>query len=181
MQDFGIPNENIKIDLTITRGLDYYTGTVYETFLKGYESIGSVCSGGRYDDLANNFTKQKFPGVGLSIGLTRLYYQLNEADLLNLEEEKKKSIIVIPMGEDVIDYGIDIVNDLRKHKIISQIYLEKGKVKKKFSYADNIGADLAIIVGGNEKENQEVSVKDFISGNQETIERKSLINFLEER
>ena len=181
MQAFEIPNENIKIDLTITRGLDYYTGTVYETFLKGYESIGSVCSGGRYDNLANNFTKQKFPGVGLSIGLTRLYYQLNEANLLNIEEEKEKSIIVIPMDEDVIDYGIDIVNDLRKHKITSQIYLEKGKVKKKFSYADNIGADLAIIVGGNEKENQEVSIKDFISGNQETIERKSLINFLEER
>lgn len=181
MQAFGIPKENIKIDLTITRGLDYYTGTVYETFLKGYESIGSVCSGGRYDDLANNFTKQKFPGVGLSIGLTRLYYQLNEANLLNLKEEAKDSIIVIPMDEDVVDYGVEIVNDLRNHGIISQIYLEKGKVKKKFSYADNIGASRAVIIGGNEKENQEVSVKDFISGNQETIKRECLINFLEER
>lgn len=181
MQAFGIPNENIKIDLTITRGLDYYTGTVYETFLKGYESIGSVCSGGRYDNLANNFTKQKFPGVGLSIGLTRLYYQLNEANLLNLKEETKESMIVIPMDEDVVDYAIEIVNNLRDNGIVSQIYLEKGKVKKKFSYADNIGANKAIIIGENEKENQEVSVKDFISGKQETIKRECLIKFLEER
>ena len=181
MQAFGIPKENIKLDLTITRGLDYYTGTVYETFLKGYESIGSVCSGGRYDDLANNFTKQKHPGVGLSIGLTRLYYQLNEANLLNLNEEKQESIIVIPMDEDVVDYSIDVVNDLRNNGIISQIYLEKGKVKKKFSYADNIGTKIAVIIGENEKENQEVSVKDFISGNQETVKRECLIEFLEER
>lgn len=181
MQDFGIPCENIKIDLTITRGLDYYTGTVYETFLKGYESIGSVCSGGRYDNLANNFTKQKFPGIGLSIGLTRLYYQLNEANLLKLKEEPKESVIVIPMDYDVVDYGIEIVNDLRNHGIISQIYLEKNKVKKKFSYADNIGAKKAVIIGSVEKENQEVSIKDFISGNQETIKRESLIDFLEER
>ncbi|MDO4605213.1 MAG: histidine--tRNA ligase [Helcococcus sp.] len=181
MQAFGIPKENIKLDLTITRGLDYYTGTVYETFLKGYESIGAICSGGRYDDLANNFTKQKYPGVGLSIGLTRLYYQLNEANLLNLNEEKQESIIVIPMDEDVVDYSIDVVNDLRNNGIISQIYLEKGKVKKKFSYADNIGAKKAVIIGGNEKENQEVSIKDFISGKQETIKKECLINFLEER
>lgn len=181
MQAFGIPKENIKLDLTITRGLDYYTGTVYETFLKGYESIGAICSGGRYDDLANNFTKQKYPGVGLSIGLTRLYYQLNEANLLNLNEEKQESIIVIPMDEDVVDYSIDVVNDLRNNGIISQIYLEKCKVKKKFSYADNIGAKKAVIIGGNEKENQEVSIKDFISGKQETIKKECLVNFLEER
>ena len=97
MQDFNLPSENVKIDFTITRGLDYYTGTVYETYLKDYEEIGAVCSGGRYDDLANNFTKKKFPGVGLSLGLTRLFYQLNEASLLTKQEEAiDKPILVIP-------------------------------------------------------------------------------------
>lgn len=181
MQAFGIPTENIKIDLTITRGLDYYTGTVYETFLKGYESIGSVCSGGRYDDLANNFSKQKYPGVGLSIGLSRLYYQLNEANLLNNLENINSPLIVIPMGDDVIDYGIEIVNELRASGFVSQIYLESGKVKKKFSYSDSIGVETAIIIGGDEKEKQEVTVKNFISGSQETISKDNLIDFLEEK
>lgn len=181
MQAFGIPTENIKIDLTITRGLDYYTGTVYETFLKGYESIGSVCSGGRYDDLANNFSKKKYPGVGLSIGLSRLYYQLNEANLLNNFENINSPLIVIPMGDDVIDYGIEIVNELRASGFVSQIYLESGKVKKKFSYSDSIGVETAIIIGGDEKEKQEVTVKNFISGSQETISKDNLIDFLEEK
>lgn len=179
MQIFGIPDENIKIDYKITRGLDYYTGTVYETFLNGYESIGSVCSGGRYDDLASNFSKQKFPGIGLSIGLTRLFYQLNEANLLGDNiNNSDEDILVIPMGEEELEYSIEIVNILRSSNIASQIYLENGKTKKKFSYADNIGVKTAIIIGRDEIKEDKVSVRNFESGEQELVEKNNLVDFI---
>ena len=179
MQIFGIPDENIKIDYKITRGLDYYTGTVYETFLNGYESIGSVCSGGRYDDLASNFSKQKFPGIGLSIGLTRLFYQLNEANLLGDNiNNSDEDILVIPMGEEELEYSIEIVNILRSNNIASQIYLENGKTKKKFSYADNIGVKTAIIIGRDEIKEDKVSVRNFESGEQELVEKNNLVDFI---
>lgn len=178
MKLFEIPEEAIKIDLTITRGLDYYTGTVIETFLKGYESIGSVCSGGRYEDLANNFTKQKYPGIGLSIGLTRLFYQLNEANLLKLEKEENNLILVLPMDESVMDYSIEIVNTLRNNNIKSQIYLESGKAKKMFNYADKIGVKKTLIIGENEKNNRSISIKDFNSGNQVEIEFNKLFDYI---
>lgn len=178
MKLFEIPEEAIKIDLTITRGLDYYTGTVIETFLKGYESIGSVCSGGRYEDLANNFTKQKYPGIGLSIGLTRLFYQLNEANLLKLEKEENNLILVLPMDESVMDYSIEIVNTLRNNNIKSQIYLESGKAKKMFNYADKIGVKKTLIIGENEKNNRSISIKDFNSGNQVEIEFNKLLDYI---
>lgn len=181
MKLFGIPEDKIKVDFTITRGLDYYTGTVYETFLNGYESIGSVCSGGRYENLASNFSKQKYPGIGLSIGLTRLFYQLNEANLLDkMKINTVRPVLVIPMDNDCIDYAINIVKDLRDNNIPSQVYLEGGKIKKKFTYADNINTKTALIVGGNEKANKTVSVRDYISGNQEEISREKLINYLGE-
>lgn len=179
MKNFGIPERNIKIDLSITRGLDYYTGMVYETFLNGYESIGSVCSGGRYENLANNFSKQKYPGVGLSIGLTRLFYQLNEIQLLeNQKLNMLNTVLVIPMSEDVMKYSIDIVNLLRENNISSQVYLESGKVKKKFSYADNQNIKTAIIIGEDEKNNKKVSVRDFISGKQDLIDIDDLITYI---
>ena len=178
MKLFEIPEEAIKIDLTITRGLDYYTGTVIETFLKGYESIGSVCSGGRYEDLTNNFTKQKYPGIGLSIGLTRLFYQLNEANLLKLEKEENNLILVLPMDESVMDYSIEIVNTLRNNNIKSQIYLESGKAKKMFNYADKIGVKKTLIIGENEKNNRSISIKDFNSGNQVEIEFNKLLDYI---
>lgn len=179
MKNFGIPERNIKIDLSITRGLDYYTGMVYETFLNGYESIGSICSGGRYENLANNFSKQKYPGVGLSIGLTRLFYQLNEVQLLeNQKLNMLNTVLVIPMSEDVMKYSIDIVNLLRENNISSQVYLESGKVKKKFSYADNQNIKTAIIIGEDEKNNKKVSVRDFISGKQDLIDIDDLITYI---
>lgn len=179
MQDFNLPSENVKIDFTITRGLDYYTGTVYETYLKDYEEIGAVCSGGRYDDLANNFTKKKFPGVGLSLGLTRLFYQLNEASLLTKQEETiDKPILVIPMDEESKRYAIELVNTLRKNDFASQVYLENGKAKKKFTYADRLDVEKVIIVGTNEMEANEVTVRNYINGDQKTINKEELIEFL---
>ncbi|MFM1538450.1 histidine--tRNA ligase, partial [Helcococcus bovis] len=179
MKMFGIPEKNIKIDLTITRGLDYYTGTVFETFLNGYESIGSVCSGGRYDNLASNFTKQKYPGIGLSIGLTRLFYQLNESKLLKKQEKTvSHNILVIPMNEEVLDYSIEVVNLLRNNDINSQIYLETVKTKKKFNYADKMGIKNAIIIGETEKQNNTVSLKNFDNGNQEELKLENLVEIL---
>ncbi len=179
MQKFGIPEDNIRLNLSITRGLDYYTGTVYETFLVGYESIGSVCSGGRYEDLASNFTKQKYPGIGLSIGLTRLYYQLNEAGLLNFMGDKGYiRALVIPMDECNLDYSIDVVDSLRKLDIRSQIYTEKAKMKKKFQYADRINADYAVIIGESEMEENKVSLRNMKTGEQEIIDKEKLGDFL---
>lgn len=180
MKLFGIPEENIKLDLTITRGLDYYTGTVFETFLDEYENIGSVCSGGRYDDLANNFTNNKYPGVGLSIGLTRLFYQFNEAGLLDEEKEIDDTIVVIPMNDDVLDYSIKVVNKLRENNIKSDIYLESGKMKKKFTYADRKNVNFGIIIGETEKESNQIAVRDFITGNQELVDFDNMIVYLRE-
>lgn len=179
MKKFGVNEENIKIDLTITRGLDYYTGTVFETFLVGYEDIGSVCSGGRYDSLANNFSKRNFPGVGLSIGLTRLFYQLNEAGLLkNIKNKISKKILILPMEQENIDYGIDILEKLREKGIKSDIYLEKGKAKKKFSYADKLGVNCTIVIGAREEKEKLVTFKDFETGKQDLYRIEEVIQML---
>ena len=117
---FGVPEGNYKIDLSIARGLDYYTGTVYETFLNDYPSIGSICSGGRYDNLATYYTKQKLPGVGVSIGLTRLFYQLKEANLIKSEDSSLTKAIILPM-ENCLDRAVEIANILRNNKVNTQI------------------------------------------------------------
>lgn len=179
MKKFGVNEENIKIDLTITRGLDYYTGTVFETFLIGYENIGSVCSGGRYDSLANNFSKRAYPGVGLSIGLTRLFYQLNEAKLLgNIKSDIQKEILILPMDQENIDYGIEVLKKLRENSIKADIYLEKGKAKKKFAYADKLGVNYTIIVGEKEENEKLVTFKDFESGKQDLYKIEEVIEII---
>ena len=106
---FEIPEENFKIDLTIARGLDYYTGTVYETFLDDYKSLGSICSGGRYENLAEYYTDKKLPGVGISIGLTRLFYQLNEIKLIQVSKTSIADILIVPMTEN-FEYVAKIAN-----------------------------------------------------------------------
>lgn len=180
MQVFGIPQEAIKIDLAITRGLDYYTGTVYECFLKDYESIGSVCSGGRYDDLASNFTKEHLPGIGVSIGLTRLFYQLQVVNLVEPEKGDFIKVLVMPLGDEDKTYAIEVINQLRAQDIRSQIYLEDGKVKKKFNYADHIGARFVLLVGESERENRQVSLKDLKSGEQTSFSLTEAISLLKD-
>ena len=174
MIKLGIPDENIKLDPSITRGLDYYTGTVYETFINGYEKIGSVSSGGRYEKLADNFTKQALPGVGMSIGLTRLFYQLKEIGLVDKKEENLTEILIIPMSEEENFYAIDILNILHDKGKSADIYLEGGKLKKKFSYADKIGVKYAYIIGGEERENKTITVRNMKTGEQESIDFDSL-------
>ncbi|MDO4779026.1 MAG: histidine--tRNA ligase [Tissierellia bacterium] len=179
MQKFGIKEENIKIDLSIIRGLDYYTGTVFETFLNGYESIGSVCSGGRYEDLASNFTKQKFPGIGLSIGLSRLFYQLNESGLLGKQiSDVKNNVVVIPMSDEEHDFAIEVVGELRKSNIPSLVYFEGGKMKKKFQYADKSNCKFVVIIGEEEKRERKVSVKNLETGNQEAVKIEQLLDYI---
>ena len=166
MIDLAIPDKNIKIDLAITRGLDYYTSTVYETFINGYESIGSVCSGGRYEDLASNFSKQKLPGVGMSIGLTRLFYQFQQLGLIDDKIESLTDILIIPMDEEANEYAIDILNKLRARGEAVDIYLEDGKFKKKMTYADKLGVKEVMIIGADEMANKEVSIKNMETGEQ---------------
>lgn len=174
MIHFGIPDSNIKIDPSITRGLDYYTGTVYETFINGYEKIGSVSSGGRYEKLAENFSKQALPGVGMSIGLTRLFYQLKEIGLIDKNESRLTDILIIPMSDEENFYAIDILNKLLKKGIGADIYLENGKLKKKFSYADKVGVKYAYIIGQSEREEKKVSIRNMETGEQEEVDFDSL-------
>nr|WP_072514435.1 histidine--tRNA ligase [Ndongobacter massiliensis] len=169
MQAFGIPEEEIALDLSITRGLDYYTGTVFETFLRGYESIGSVCSGGRYDNLASNFTKEHLPGIGVSIGLTRLFYQLQAAGLLQEVHSDYLQVLVVPMGEDDLTRSIEVINALRDIGVRCQIYLESGKMKKKFGYADRLHVPYVVTIGESERREQRISVKDLATGEQESF------------
>ncbi len=178
MLAFGIDEDSIVIDLSITRGLDYYTGTVYETFLKGHESIGSICSGGRYDNLASNFSKESLPGVGLSIGLTRLFYQLRAGDIIQPEKGDYIKALVIAMGEDDRQYAIDVVNRLRSEGLVCQLDSEGGKMKKKFSYADKLGAGYAIIIGESERLNKEISIKDLLSGKQESMSLEDAVELI---
>lgn len=149
MKIFGVDNEYIRIDLSITRGLDYYTGTVYETFIKGFESIGSICSGGRYENLSGNFIERNLPGVGISIGLSRLYYSLNELGLLNNEKNNNIDLIIFSMGVSY-EYPIKILNLLRSNNYKAQIYFEDVKFKKKLNYANKLGIPYVIIIGDEE-------------------------------
>lgn len=178
MIKFGIDDDSIIIDLSITRGLDYYTSTVYETFLDGYESIGSVCSGGRYENLAGNFSKQNLPGVGLSIGLTRLFYQFQELGLVEKYKNKFTDCLVIPMDEKLNFYAIDIANKLKEQGLKVDIYLEDGKFKKKINYADKIGVKKVLIIGQEEYENKMVSVKNMEDGKQVSVKVEEIREYL---
>lgn len=178
MIKFGIDDDSIIIDLSITRGLDYYTSTVYETFLDGYESIGSVCSGGRYENLAGNFSKQNLPGVGLSIGLTRLFYQFQQLGLVEKYENKFTDCLVIPMDEKLNFYAIDISNKLKEQGLKVDIYLEDGKFKKKINYADKIGVKKVLIIGQEEYENKMVSVKNMEDGKQVSVKVEEIREYL---
>ena len=163
----GVPDDKWAIDLTIARGLDYYTGTVYETTLLDHPEVGSVCSGGRYDNLAEYYTDKKLPGVGVSIGVTRLFYILQEQGLLNDELDTAPcEALVIPMGEDVTGYAVECATALRSAGVRTQVYTEKKKVKAKFSYADKLGIPFAVVIGGDEAAEGVVSLKNLTTGEQ---------------
>lgn len=165
---FGVPDTNFKVDLTIARGLDYYTGTVYETFLNNYRELGSVCSGGRYENLAEYYTDKKLPGVGISIGLTRLFYKLNELNVIHASKKSIAEILIIPMVED-LEQPIILATKLRNAGINTEIYLNDKKLKAKFKYADKLKIPYVIVIGEDEIKTQTIKLK-----NMETGEEKEL-------
>ena len=175
VRSFGVPDTNFKVDLTIARGLDYYTGTVYETFLNEYRELGSVCSGGRYDNLAEYYTDKKMPGVGISIGLTRLFYKLNELQAIKEEQKSISKVLVISMVDDNTR-AVEVANALRKNDINAEVYLENKKIKTKFKYADKLSIPFVIVIGEDEIKNNTVTLKNMESGNQETISLEEVIN-----
>ena len=169
LPSFGVPADKWKLDLTIARGLDYYTGTVYETTLLDYPEVGSVCSGGRYDNLAEYYTDRKLPGVGVSIGVSRLFFILQDQGLLRPEAAKAPcDALVIPMG-DVLDAAAAACAALRSAGVRTQLYMEPKKAKAKFAYADRLRIPFAVIIGEDEKAAGTVSLKDLRSGAQETL------------
>lgn len=166
---FGVPDTHFKIDLTIARGLDYYTGTVYETFLNDYKELGSVCSGGRYENLAEYYTDKKLPGVGISIGLTRLFYKLNELQLIKTDKYSMSDILIIPMTEDMTK-SIELASDLRKEGINTEVYLNDKKLKAKFKYADKLKIPYVAVIGEDEISSNTVKVKNMETGEETPTE-----------
>ena len=166
LPSLGVAKENFAVDLTIARGLDYYTGTVYETAVNSHPEIGSVCSGGRYDNLAEYYTDRQLPGVGMSIGVTRLFYVLTEQGMLNENVLTAPcDAIVLPMTEDTA-YAAGVATELRRHGVRTQLYTEQRKFKQKMAYASNLGIPYAVIIGDDEIAAGEVSLKDMSSGEQ---------------
>ena len=175
IRSFGVPDANFKVDLSIARGLDYYTGTVYETFLNEYREIGSVCSGGRYDNLAEYYTDKKLPGVGVSIGLTRLFYKLNELQAIETSKKSISKVLVVSMIEDQTT-ALEIGKALRNAGIETENYLEDKKIKAKFKYADKLQIPYVIVIGEDEITNNVVTLKNMQTGEQKTTSIQEAIN-----
>ena len=174
IKTFGVPDENFEINLSIVRGLDYYTGTVYETFLVDHREFGSVCSGGRYDNLAEHYTDKKLPGVGISIGLTRFFKALKDNNLIK-EYKSTSKVLVVPMIEN-LEYVGKISNELRENGINNEIYLEDKKIKTKFKYADKLEIPYVIVIGESEVAENKVTLKEMESGEQSLLTIEEAIN-----
>ena len=163
---FGVPEKKFAVDLTIARGLDYYTGTVYETTMLDHPEIGSVCSGGRYDNLAEYYTDKQLPGVGISIGLTRLFYVLQEQGMLNEAlNSAPADALILPMTGD-LGPAAALATQLRQAGVRTQLYTEQKKFKQKMTYADRIGVPYVLFLGDDEIAQGTVSVKDMATGEQ---------------
>lgn len=177
---FGVPEENFRVDLTIARGLDYYTGTVYETAMLDHPEIGSICSGGRYDNLAEYYTDKSLPGVGISIGVTRLFYVLGEQGMLNDNlVTAPADVLVLPMTDDMAP-AITAATALRDAGIRTQIYSEKKKFKAKMSYCSKLGIPFALLLGEDEIAQGKLSVKNFSTGEQVTLSAPEAIAWIQE-
>ena len=175
---FGVPEDNFAVDLTIARGLDYYTGTVYETTLLDHPEIGSVCSGGRYDNLAEYYTTKQLPGVGISIGLTRLFYVLGEQGMLNPEVPTAPAdALILPMTED-LSAAVALATAIRGAGLRAQLYTEPKKFKAKMNYADKLGVPFVLFLGDDEIRDGIVSVKNMKSGEQVKVAPSEAIELI---
>ena len=179
MVTFGMPEENFRIDLSIARGLDYYTGTVYETTINGHPEFGSVCSGGRYDNLTGYYTDKKLPGIGISIGLTRLFSQLLDNGIIAPKTGSVAKVLVIPMDKTAVSYCVGLANKFRAEGIPSDVYLGEKGMKQKMKYAARIGVPFAAVVGTDEMANGTLALKDMSGAlGQQTVTAEEAIEIL---
>ena len=169
MRQLGMEEEYFAIDLTIARGLDYYTGTVYETMLNDYPKLGSVCSGGRYDNLTGYYTKQKMPGIGISIGLTRLFSQLKEEKVIEAAKKSLVEVLVVPMGPEQMPQALKAAQQLRQADIKTDVYYQQKGMKQKMKYAGKLGIPYVMLIGEEEAANGQVTLKDMNQGQQATM------------
>ena len=174
---FMVPEENLKIDLTIARGLDYYTGTVYETFLNKYRNLGSVCSGGRYDNLTEYYSTRKMPGVGISIGLSRLFFQLTDNNIISTENQSISDVLVLSMDNNYAECA-KTASILRENGLNVQVDFENKKIVKKFKYADKLNVKYVIVIGEEEVKNNVVTLKNMLTGEQNTLEIEKAIEII---
>ena len=176
LRSFGVPESHWGINLGIARGLDYYTGTVYETFLTDHPGMGSVCSGGRYDNLASQYTKSRLPGVGISIGLTRLFYVLSEARLVSPGASTVK-VLVTQFDPALLPEYLALAAELRGRGVNTEIHLEPAKIARQFKYADRAGIPYAVVMGSDEMAEGVATVKDLRTGSQVRIARAGLVDY----
>lgn len=174
LRSFGVEEQCFTLDLTIARGLDYYTGTVYETMLNDYPSMGSVCSGGRYDNLTEYYTTKKLPGIGISIGLTRLFYQLKEVGVIKSETGSLAKCLVVPMSPDQMDTALEAATVMRSAGIPVDVYYQNKGMKPKMKYANKLGIPYVAIIGDEEKAAGEVMLKNMVTGEQERVKISEL-------
>ena len=172
---FGVPEENFELDLTIARGLDYYTGTVYETVLLDHPEVGSICSGGRYDDLAGYYTNKSLPGVGISIGLTRLFYILQEQNMISdAVLTAPADVLILPMTDD-LSAAVALASELRAGGLRVQLYSERKKFKAKIGYADKLGIPFVIFLGEDEIAQHVCALKNMATGVQEAVTQETAL------
>ena len=170
----GVPEERYALNFSIARGLDYYTGTVYETTLDDYPQIGSICSGGRYDSLASHYSKSKLPGVGISIGASRLFWQLREAGLIKPDAQSHMVLVGLMRDEDLPE-ALAIARELRGAGIDCEVQLEARKLAKQFQYADKVGFSYMVLCGESEQAKGVVGLKNLATGKQVEIARGELL------
>lgn len=178
IKDFNIPQEYYQIDLTIARGLDYYTGTVYETILDEHPSLGSICSGGKYENLTGYYTDQNLPGIGISIGLTRLYSKLKEANLIPNINNNLIECLVVPMDKQCLKYAIKVATTLRENKIVTDVYYQEKNMKQKMKFADRQNIPFVIIIGEEEMNNQILTIKNMRESTQQQLPLEKIISLI---
>jgi histidyl-tRNA synthetase len=169
LRDMEVPEPRFQIDLRIARGLDYYTGTVYETVLNDHPEVGSVCSGGRYDDLASFYTSAKLPGVGISIGLTRLFYALRQNGIITADQQSPADVVVIPLNESHYGFALRFANTLRTAGVATTVNTEVSDLGKRLRYASRMGFPYAVVIGDEEASSGTVSVKNMVAETSQTL------------
>lgn len=178
IKDFNIPQEYYQIDLTIARGLDYYTGTVYETILDEHPSLGSICSGGKYENLTGYYTDQNLPGIGISIGLTRLYSKLKEANLIPNINNNLIECLVIPLNPEYLNYAIQVGAKLREANIVTDVYYQEKNMKQKMKFADRQNIPYVIIIGEDEVKTNDLTIKNMLESTQDKLTIEQIITKL---